>query len=200
MNFLKSTIAGMAVAVITAGNAFAGVFPVTATDPSVSATPVDVDIVNLGSSIDLFGLFDISSSSGIMPNGLAAGDFLLTLDTVDPSFSFGDFTIDDDDGLFLSGDLSDFTTSDDLIEVLFENVNGSAAGDFGSSVLASIAFNSAVGDPLGLDGIFDATVTFSAVDTGVAPIPLPAALPMLAGGLGLIGFVGMRRKRKATAA
>ena len=34
----------------------------------------------------------------------------------------------------------------------------------------------------------------------VAPIPVPAALPLLAGGLGLMGLMGWRRKRKAKAA
>ncbi len=34
----------------------------------------------------------------------------------------------------------------------------------------------------------------------IAPVPVPAALPLLAGGLGLLGFMGWRRKRKASAA
>lgn len=34
----------------------------------------------------------------------------------------------------------------------------------------------------------------------LTPVPLPAALPLLAGGLGLIGLVGWRRKRTAAAA
>ncbi len=33
----------------------------------------------------------------------------------------------------------------------------------------------------------------------VAATPLPAALPLFAGGLGLIGMIGLRKKRKAVA-
>ncbi|MEM1045869.1 MAG: PEP-CTERM sorting domain-containing protein [Pseudomonadota bacterium] len=43
---------------------------------------------------------------------------------------------------------------------------------------------------------------FSTVVSGaaiVSPVPLPAALPLLAGGLGLIGLMGWRRKRRAAA-
>lgn len=36
--------------------------------------------------------------------------------------------------------------------------------------------------------------------SGVTPVPVPAALPLLAFGLGALGFAGWRRKRKAAAA
>jgi len=35
--------------------------------------------------------------------------------------------------------------------------------------------------------------------TFVAPIPLPAALPLFGTGLGILGFLGWRRRRKAEA-
>lgn len=40
---------------------------------------------------------------------------------------------------------------------------------------------------------FSSGTTFAIVS--VAPVPLPAALPLLAGGLGLLGLLGWRRKR-----
>ena len=33
------------------------------------------------------------------------------------------------------------------------------------------------------------------IQYGVTPVPVPAALPLLAGGLGLLGFMGARRRR-----
>ncbi len=43
--------------------------------------------------------------------------------------------------------------------------------------------------------------TTERIGTAVAPtpIPLPAALPLLAGGLGLLGFIGLLRRRTASA-
>lgn len=43
---------------------------------------------------------------------------------------------------------------------------------------------------------FDPDITFVVLDTAIAPIPVPAALPLLAGALGLLGFTA-RRKRTA---
>ena len=39
----------------------------------------------------------------------------------------------------------------------------------------------------------------AAIDSGTTVVPLPAALPLFAGGLGLLGLIGWRRKRVATA-
>jgi hypothetical protein len=35
------------------------------------------------------------------------------------------------------------------------------------------------------------------VDFAAPPVPLPAALPLLAAGLGVMGFMGWRRKQRA---
>ena len=43
-------------------------------------------------------------------------------------------------------------------------------------------------------------VTFIEVTSDLTPTPLPAALPLFATGLGAMGLLGWRRKRKATAA
>jgi len=50
-------------------------------------------------------------------------------------------------------------------------------------------------------GSFDGTnaVTDSIVVTGAPATPLPAALPLFASGLGALGLLGWRRKRKAAA-
>lgn len=51
------------------------------------------------------------------------------------------------------------------------------------------------GNPNPATGVqFLGTVSY---DIGVSPVPVPAALPLLASGLGALGFVGWRRNRKS---
>jgi hypothetical protein len=52
----------------------------------------------------------------------------------------------------------------------------------------------------GLNACETRTITGGSLDTGVSTTPLPAALPMFAGGLGMVGFLARRKKRKSTAA
>ncbi len=51
--------------------------------------------------------------------------------------------------------------------------------------------------PVGGDGFKAYLVEYN---QPVTPVPVPAALPLFAGGLGLLGVMGWRRKRKAAAA
>jgi hypothetical protein len=50
-----------------------------------------------------------------------------------------------------------------------------------------------------VDPVNDISLTVSADYTVVSATPLPTALPMMAGGLGFLGFLSWRRKRKAAA-
>jgi len=50
----------------------------------------------------------------------------------------------------------------------------------------------------GRDRDFDDMVV-KIVDPPVSAVPLPAALPLFATGLGALGLIGWRRKRKASA-
>jgi len=43
---------------------------------------------------------------------------------------------------------------------------------------------------------YESNYLYGNVTVAVAPTPLPAALPLLATGLGAIGLLGWRRKRK----
>jgi hypothetical protein len=56
------------------------------------------------------------------------------------------------------------------------------------------------GNPIGF-GTADDEIAITAVfhDLGDVPTPLPAALPLFATGLGALGLLGWRRKRKAQA-
>jgi len=58
---------------------------------------------------------------------------------------------------------------------------------------------------LGYDYTYDFDTTFSrlqadleVITTKVAPVPLPPALPLFAGGLGLMGWLARRKRRQAT--
>lgn len=62
-----------------------------------------------------------------------------------------------------------------------------------TSTSTLISFQGLSGDQyIGLDDV-------SLTDNGVSATPLPAALPMFAGGLGLVGFLARRKKRKTAA-
>ena len=69
---------------------------------------------------------------------------------------------------------------------VLSGVTGSGMAD------GTVVFNSP-GPPANFDGTFDVTVNATLT-------PLPAALPLFASGLGALGLLGWRRKRKASAA
>jgi hypothetical protein len=64
-------------------------------------------------------------------------------------------------------------------------------GGFGSSSVGSYFSPTCGGEICGFP--LDGTVTAA---SGVSTTPLPAALPLFAGGLGMIGFISRRRKQK----
>lgn len=173
----------------------------TTTDPSVTASDSIVEVLECCGFNEVFG-FDavIDSSTGVTPNGLGLLEFGFDYNLSDPtgdfSGAFGIFDDDIGDPEFLSGELIAIGFLEDVIELQFGNLLGRAAGDFNSSVLAVISF----ADPLGtnpLDSLADgdflsASITISNV---VAPIPLPAGLPLMLGGFGTL--LVLRRKQKA---
>jgi hypothetical protein len=68
--------------------------------------------------------------------------------------------------------------------------------DFGSN--ASLQFLFSEANDAGLLG--KASLTISLIGEGIeATTPLPAALPLFASGLGALGLLGWRRKKKAAA-
>jgi hypothetical protein len=64
-------------------------------------------------------------------------------------------------------------------------------------VSGAIAFSAVETNGLGGFNIAASAVPISGM--GVSPIPLPAALPLFAGGIGGLGLLGWRRKRKSHA-
>jgi len=66
------------------------------------------------------------------------------------------------------------------------------------------AFNDGGGPDADFDDLVGVARVYCATPNGAAcgntpPVPLPAALPLFAGGLGVLGWFASRRKRKATA-
>jgi hypothetical protein len=100
-----------------------------------------------------------------------------------------------DPGIWHNLSLSDLLASNFSSVNFATGVGGSAhpnfAGDqilFGVEALASLSGGQTI------------AVTFDNIDITVSQTPLPAALPLFASGLGALGLLGWRRKRKASAA
>lgn len=149
-------------------------------------------------------------------------DSSIHLFTDDGSLDAGDIVASNDDD-HING-FSDGTTSIGADSYLGLNLAAGdyllAIGDFSLSIASAVAginfdgYGPSMYDGTGLikhnsDGscirIFDCSygdyqITFSdsvSSVSAVSAVPLPAALPMLAAGLGLFGFAGRRRKNKA---
>ncbi len=86
--------------------------------------------------------------------------------------------------------LLDITASDNTMHTLSLIVSGIKSITFGT-IGAQFP-----GDPdgLGLGGIYADNLTYT---TEASPVPIPAALPLLATGLGAMGLAGWRSKRNA---
>ena len=108
---------------------------------------------------------------GFSFDGLTSSPFTFAYNSYDPSTVF----------VAIAGP---FVVGDNLLRFFVNNTfNGILNADTDSGLIVG-------GGPMSLD--FEGTVTFDAAAT-----PLPAALPLFAGGLGAMGLLGWRRRRKA---
>lgn len=163
----------------------------TTQDPSLDSSFAFIDYFEFSTSGDLssFGGV-IDSSSGISPFGLTEFSFGIGFSLSDPlNTAAGGFDVFDGNGLFLSGDLLAVGYAENVIEFQFDQLTGSAASNFGSSVLMLINFVDQVGtNPFSglVDGTFyDASVNIASV----VPISEPQILSIFALALILMSFV-----------
>lgn len=152
---------------------------------------------------DYFEAFGFGNLNMFLAEGLASGtpqagdlfvDLVLGFDPLAPAGTeFGSLFSVDDDGAFLDGDVLETGFKDDVLQVLFGNLSGTAAADFGTFAILELVFVFPFAGTDPLTTLVDGT-TYDVAGTiySATPIPLPAALPMLAAGLG--GLVLLRRR------
>ena len=194
MKTLLSALAIGLAAFTAADQAHASSLNVITDAPFIDIPFVTADYLETGGIGDLsiFGAEGVSFD--LSPAGTLLFDIFVDFETTDPyATANGTFFSMDDDGAFLDGSLVQAGFADDLLQLLFGNLTGSAAGDFKQFVLIELEFIDPFPgtDPLGnlVDGTaYDVVATLSSVTA----IPVPAALPLLAGALG--GLVLLRRR------
>ena len=172
----------------------------TTQDPTLGSSSIVVDYLQFGGDGDLasFGA-GIDSSSGVTPTGFADLSFDAAFPLATPTIgATGFFDIFDNNGQFLAGDLMAVGFTQDVVELQFNNLIGSAASSFGSSVLALITFDDALGlNPFNsfIDGDFyTASVSISNVVEDVGSASEPTILSIFILALFLMGFTRLRHR------
>lgn len=196
-HYITATVlaAGMA---LGAGQAVAASLGLTTEAPNLSSSTAIIDYLEFAPDGDLstFGA-EVDFTDGVSPNGFTEVGFGIGFSLADPTTGLsGGFDIFDEDGFLLGGDLFAVGISEDVIELQFNNLSGSASGFFGNSVLTLISLEDALGlDPFASleDGTtYEASISIS----NVAPIPLPTALTLLLSGLGALAFLTRKQRSK----
>ena len=91
--------------------------------------------------------------------------------------------------MYLNGGLVGSFTAD----LLFQQQGGYKHASVAPIFADALVFKAAAGN----DNVGQADYALAAIE--VTPVPLPAALPLFSTGLGILGFLGWRRRRQAQA-
>lgn len=192
MKHLLKTAGVALVALTAAATAHAATLATVAPVPGGPENSYSVSVGYVASSdlLDAAGTdFDVFIGGRISAAGVAfdpAPADLLLLDPLDFS-------------PLLTGSLSDVRIADDLIELLYDvTADNPAGGSYGDFVRATLVFAPGAftaGNALStLDGALsglEAAATLTRV-AEIAPVPLPATLPLLLGAIGLAAAVRRR--------
>ncbi len=142
--------------------------------------------LGLGPGDGFSGSFTVEDAT-VRPNGFAdITDLSPTLSLTIGGLSFDESNFDSASTFIsFSGDaLSEFSFSLEKGDILVKVAN--TLSDNNASVIDD--------GPADISGGCEDCVTFT---TGTAAVPVPAALPLFATGLGVLGFVGWRRRGRA---
>lgn len=201
---MKRTITALGLTLLTtlgAGLANAATLGLETEAPIAEASFAVVEYLEFGPDGDLFTFGgEVDYTDGIDLTGFAEIGFGVGFSLTDPEGdAAGGFSLFDDTGHVLGGDLEAVGFFEDTIELLFGTLTGSGTGVFGDQVLATIIFD----DPLGpnpftsfLDGeSYVASISLASVRQLPPTVPLPAGLVLILSGLG--GFVMIGRRQRA---
>ena len=195
---------------------------------SANANTIDFGLISFGTatytgaSLDKSTAFNVSGSTlfvnavgGSDQSGLANGDALVSISPTNIQYGSGSgnlsvalvasltksWTIPS--GPFVGAYTEVLSTVDNInrsslntVAVLIEGlING--PGFTNQQVFLLLNANQAAGP--GVGNAINWSLTESSTNPFLNPTPLPAALPLFAGGLGVIGLLARRRKRKVAA-
>ncbi|MEM7471018.1 MAG: VPLPA-CTERM sorting domain-containing protein [Pseudomonadota bacterium] len=196
MTFLKTIALSLALPLMATAAAGASVFNLIGNQTTVSVT---ADLAGLGLTPGTTGTATANGadfSFGITGGSvdLGTGEALIEHDGSGVSLTdgtstatVGNFFIDTAAGT-ISG-----TLNDAIDDVVFFTLGNSTAD--GIQVLISSALGGALTDVFGAPNLTGAQFGLANVDLQVAPIPLPAGLPLLVAGIAAFGLI--RRKQNA---
>lgn len=169
-----------------------------ASEPILTASDIAVDYLDLGfGEAGLTGFAEIADSSGVSLDGAASLFFDVSFTTAAPSNPvFGTLDVSDASGAVVEGDFVGFGFTGTTLELLFDVFGGRFDTEFGSQALVEFTLETGSGITLLSDLVDgDNLVGSATIGSSLAPVPLPAGLPLIV--TGLAGMWVLRR-RKAT--